>query len=325
MNKEKVSVIVPAYNAEKYICSCIDSIVNQTYKNLQIILIDDGSTDKTLDIFNSYSLRDSRITVFTKENQGIATTRNFGLMKSNGNYIVFVDSDDYIKENMVELLLKSIKENRTDMVMCNSQLVGIDGKPKVRDTRNFKKRFFNSGVWTEKDFWDHLYNGFWGECTVPWGKLYKSTLFKNVRYSDGKTNEDDYILYDLIHGCSISVISEKLYFHRDRENSITNSNGGVGEKYLDGVDAVLLRVDKALLNNQKYLVQYSLNAIPTLMVLQYQCRKSIRYKRIKEDYKTLVKRAKHQRYLSLKSQLMYFCFYYFQIVYYLMYIAYRKL
>lgn len=326
MIKKKVSVIVPAYNSEKYVKRCIESIQKQTYKDLQIILIDDGSTDNTLQIFNEIASNDKRICVFSNKNQGVAATRNFGLLNAKGEYITFVDSDDYINKRAIELLVNSLVEKKADMAICNSVLIDVNGDPQLRDSRNYKKSFLNSNVWHEKEFWDHLYNGFWGECTVPWGKLYKTSLFNNLRYPNGKTNEDDYIIYDLIHRCGgISVISDKLYYHMDRINSITNSNSGVGKQFLDGIDAILIRTKKALLNNQNYLVKYSLRAVPTLMVIQFRYRDSKKYKKLKENYKKLFKEANSKGYINGRERISYFSFYYFQSLYNFIYKVYRKL
>lgn len=327
MISKKVSVIVPAYNSEKYISKCIKSILNQTYKNLQIILINDGSTDNTLKIFNDFAAKDRRICVFSNKNQGIAATRNFGLQKAKGEYIVFIDSDDYVASNAIELLVNSIMEEKSDMVICNSMLIDTYGHPKERDSRNYKKKFLHSNVWNEETFWDHLYNGFWGECTVPWGKLYKTKIFDKLRYPNGRTNEDDFILYNLIHRCNkISVIDDILYYHMDRVDSITNNNNnGIGEKFLDGVEVVLIRSEKALINNQDYLVRYSLNAVPTLMVIQFQCRKVRKYRELKKLYRDVFMKAKQKKVLSKREKLSFACFYYFQGVYNCIYKVYRKL
>lgn len=119
MEKERISVIVAVYNVEKYLSKCIESILNQTYKNLEIILIDDGSSDKSGDICDSYAKQDSRIKVIHRENKGIAYTRNEGLDTAKGDYITFVDSDDYIHPQMYELMMRKLREQNADVVACD--------------------------------------------------------------------------------------------------------------------------------------------------------------------------------------------------------------
>ena len=121
MNKNEplISIIVPVYNVEKYLSKCIDSIINQTYKNIEIILIDDGSTDSSGAICDKYALVDSRIHVLHIENSGVSNARNVGLNHATGDYIGFVDSDDYIEPNMYELLLEELIADDVDVVQCN--------------------------------------------------------------------------------------------------------------------------------------------------------------------------------------------------------------
>ena len=118
---KKVSIIVPIYNAEEYLPKCIDSLINQTYQNIEIILLNDGSTDNTQNIIASY--KDKRIIAINKKNTGIADTRNEGIKKSTGEYIMFVDSDDYLELNSIELLIKKLEKDKSDIVMFNYQLI----------------------------------------------------------------------------------------------------------------------------------------------------------------------------------------------------------
>ena len=119
MNRDLISIIVPIYNVEKYLTECVDSIIKQTYKNLEIILVDDGSTDHSKDICDQYVKIDTRIRVIHKVNGGLSSARNAGIDIANGNYYMFIDSDDYIKEDMVELLYSVMIENQCDMTICN--------------------------------------------------------------------------------------------------------------------------------------------------------------------------------------------------------------
>ena len=139
-NKHLISIIVPVYNVEKYIDKCIKSILEQTYKNLQIILIDDGSQDKSGQICDEYELQDNRIEVIHKKNGGLSDARNLGIKKARGEYIGFVDSDDYISKNMYEDMYKIIQEKDSDVCICNVYNV-IDGKEILKNEDNGLKEY----------------------------------------------------------------------------------------------------------------------------------------------------------------------------------------
>lgn len=127
MKAKDISVIVPVYNIEKYLPKCIDSIINQTYKTIEILLIDDGSTDESGKICDEYALKDNRIRVIHKENQGLSATRNIGIKESTCDYIVFIDSDDYINEDYLETLYNCIKETDSDVASVTYKVVRTDG------------------------------------------------------------------------------------------------------------------------------------------------------------------------------------------------------
>lgn len=304
----QISVIVPVYNAEVFLKRCLDSVIKQNYKNLQIIVVDDGSTDNSLQIIKKFANYDKRIEVYSKKNEGVATARNYGLSKVKGEYITFVDSDDYINSKMITELFNSLSNHNADMSMCNSETIDKFGN-------KLKKKYLDKSVLSEKDFWDQLYNGLWGDCTVPWNKLYRKSLFNSVHYENGKTNEDDLILYDLIHQCKrISVVKESLYYHFNRADSITNRNGGVGKKYLDGINAIILRGYKAIQNKQIYLVNYCLDTIPSLMLMQFACRGLAEYQKLKKSYFELFLITKGESELTKRNILRYISFRYFFFV-----------
>ena len=119
----KISIIVPVYNTEKYLSKCLNSLIKQTYKDIEIIVVNDGSKDKSLEIAKKIAKQDNRIKVFNKENGGLSSARNFGIEKASGEYIGFVDSDDYIKENMFEILYNMIKEANAKIAICGWYLV----------------------------------------------------------------------------------------------------------------------------------------------------------------------------------------------------------
>lgn len=199
---KKVSIIVPIYNEEENLKNCIDSLINQTYKELEIILINDGSTDDSKKIIDSY--QDKRIVAIHKKNTGIGDTRNIGIDKSTGNYIMFVDSDDYIEHNCVEILVKKIEEENSDLVVANYYL----------DTPNktYEIKFENKGITNIKEDPDLL-------CKInlaPWNKLYKKELFKNTnnRFPIKIKYEDAPVVIDaIINAKKISYVSDYLFHY----------------------------------------------------------------------------------------------------------------
>ena len=216
-NQALISVIVPVYNVEKYLKRCLDSIINQDYKNLEIIIVDDGSTDDSLKICYDYANLDSRVVVIHKENGGLSSARNVGLDLAHGEYIGFIDSDDYIESNMYSMLKKSIDTYGSDISVCNYNT--------IYNNSIFKKNFslfeFNS---SGKDKFINIHNEYSSISIIAWNKLYKKSLFDSIRYPYGKLFEDKYIvcdLYDLAN--SISYILYPLYNHVVRNDSIINS------------------------------------------------------------------------------------------------------
>ena len=198
--KSKVSIIVPIYNAEKWIERCIDSILNQTHKNLEIILINDGSKDKSKEIILKY--KDERIIFIDKENTGVSATRNLGIEKSSGDYIMFVDSDDYIESNTVETLLKKAVKDKCDLVVCNYFL-------EISRTLEIKMPLFENCSLKEKPDLVTIIN------FAPWNKLYHKNLFKKTdnRFVIGLKYEDAPVVIQAIRDAKKIGIVDDCLFH----------------------------------------------------------------------------------------------------------------
>lgn len=310
MEKEAplVSVIIPAYNAADYIQRCVNSVRKQTYKKLQIIIVDDGSTDNTFNMCKKYTEEDSRIELYSKENSGVANTRNYGLNCVNGDYVMFVDTDDYIAPNMITLLLSKIRG--ADFAMCNT--VMFNSQNQVVKKSNFEDELINT-----REFWDYVYNGFWVECIVPWNKLYKKEIFNKLRYPSGKTNEDEYLITKIIAKCTaIQIVKDDLYFHYVNPKSLSNVDNGVGLKFLDAVDAMLDRVQNSLKNQEYYLTDYSLKAVPNLFMKQYSLRNQTKYKKLKKRYFNLYKHSLRKHLISRKTKIRFIIFRYFSLAYF---------
>lgn len=209
-----ISVIVPVYKVEPYLHRCIDSIRNQTYTNLEIILVDDGSPDNCGYICDEYAQKDKRILVIHQENGGLSAARNSGLDRCSGEYIGFVDSDDCIHPEMYERLYKDICTYHTRLAFCHANMCygSIPDINKNLPTECRDKEFVILKSMTE--------NIWWSPCT----KLYERSLFETMRYPEGKTNEDYAITMYIYDMCdNIAVNYNKLYNYCIRENSICTS------------------------------------------------------------------------------------------------------
>ena len=230
--KDKISVIVPIYNVENYLKKCIHSIVNQTYKNLEIILVDDGSPDNCGQICDDYAKKDTRIKVIHKKNGGLSDARNAGLEVCTGDYISFVDSDDWIEFNTYEIMMKNMNEYNGDIVVSNINYVYKD-KVKSKYSED-KIRCFNKEEAMKELIKDGLVQA------VVWNKLYKRVFIDNLRFKVGKLNEDEFFTYKICAKAErIVYIPDALYQYRQREDSIM---GTYSLKRLDSVDAIYERL-----------------------------------------------------------------------------------
>ena len=209
-----VSILSPCYNVEKFLPQCLDSIINQTYSNLQIVLIDDGSKDDTWRVMPAYAGKDNRIEIYHQENQGVAATRNHLLDKVKGDYVLFVDSDDWIEPDMVEFLVGKALTNNIEMVVCGKV---INDTPPASE--------YNEELWSQdkvvKEFLRHVsING------SLWNKLTKVSLFHNVKFHCGISyGEDALFCWELLQNAkSILVTNKQLYHYRMNENSLSHAS-----------------------------------------------------------------------------------------------------
>lgn len=216
--QQLISVIVPVYNVAEYLPECVDSIINQTYKNLEIILVDDGSTDACPDICDEYAKRDSRIRVIHKENGGLSDARNAGLDICTGEWIGFVDSDDYISPFMYEKMYAIAIKNSADVVACYATR---DARVKLDSNGSFNTLVFDQ----REKMIEYIFLGKYGGSFVSvCVKLYKKHLFDSIRFPVGRTTEDGFIVVDLINITSkMVVLTNILYYYRVRIGSITNA------------------------------------------------------------------------------------------------------
>lgn len=212
-----ISIVVPIYNVEKYLERCIDSIINQTYKNLEIILVNDGSTDDSGMICDNYKNKDNRIKVIHKKNGGLSEARNFGIDIATGTYIGFVDSDDWIETNMYERLLEKLEYNKGDISICGRYIDFIDKKNIVYKKQDTEK------ILNRKEALIEL-NSFSFFDMSACDKLYKKELFREIRFPVGKKCEDYYTMFKIFDKADkIICFSEPLYHYFQRDNSISRN------------------------------------------------------------------------------------------------------
>lgn len=213
-----LSVIVPVYKVEKYLSKCIDSILAQSFTDYELILVDDGSPDRCPTMCDEYIQKDSRIKVIHQINQGLSAARNTGIESATGDYIAFIDSDDYINKNMFSVLLQNAIANQADISVCSAVLV--DENAEARFTDQISLRVFN-----KKEA--NLQMIYFRDFTVnAWNKIYRRSLFNSIRYPVGMLYEDLATTYKLIDKSERIVVSDaKLYAYVQRNGSIMNQTG----------------------------------------------------------------------------------------------------
>ena len=270
LSKEKdmdclISVIVPVYKVEKYIRRCVDSVLNQTFTDFELILVDDGSPDNCGAICDEYALKDNRIHVIHKENGGLSDARNAGIdwafANSNSEWITFIDSDDWIHPKYLEALYNAVKKSGCEISICGFEETE-GNNPNVDE-----ERLQPIMVYTEEFFCEKNVN-----AIVAWGKLYKKELFREICYPVGKLHEDEFTTYKLLFKyISIAIIEQPLYFYFFNNQSITKKDWN--PRRFDGLDAIEEQLDffklyhpRVFLNRKDkyfdYLLRLRNNIIP---------------------------------------------------------------
>lgn len=213
-----LSVIVPVYNVQHYLPGCLDSLLSQSYKNLEILVIDDGSTDGSSEVCDRYAALDGRVRVFHTENQGLSAARNLGLEHAAGQYYAFVDSDDYVEPDMYERLYRAIRSGGSDIAVCGHF---VEGKGRALNTIMFEREaVYTAGQCMELFITsDRKSIG-----AMVWNKLFRSEVFEGIQFPAGHTYEDIWIFSKIINRCAkVQVIPDVLYHHRMNPSSITHN------------------------------------------------------------------------------------------------------
>lgn len=292
MQSDLISIIIPVYRVEKYLKKCIESIINQSYKNLEIIIINDGSDDNSKAICETFAKKDNRIKVIHKENEGVSIARNKGLEEATGKYIAFIDSDDYVEKGYIEFLYNEIIKENADISICGTININEQGKilnksiqyENLLDSRQTLIELLNEKYYT----------------SVVWAKMYKTEIAKKAIFDKNlKISEDlDYIYKILKYVKKVKVnTSKSLYYYLIRENSATTNRYNENwEKEINLSEQILLDLKK---KEEKEILPY---AIRRYVRINYTCiMKVLRYNQENEIYLKLSNNIKKYLKEYLKS------------------------
>lgn len=223
MRESRISVVVPVYNVENYLNECLESILQQTYHELEVILVDDGSTDRSGELCEEWKKKDKRIQVIHQNNQGLSEARNRGLEHITGRYVAFVDSDDILHPKMYEHLTEALQAEQADVAICKEALFW-------GDKLQFKcgDRYEIQAVEDKLQLLTHMTDDWITTIDVVWNKLYKKELLEGICFPKGKLSEDVYFQIDVLLRANKAVwLDEKLYGYRQRTGSIMHQDGKI--------------------------------------------------------------------------------------------------
>lgn len=280
-----ISVIIPVYNVQEYLTECVESVLNQEYKDFELILVDDGSTDNSGVYCDEFAKKDARVKVVHQQNSGLSEARNKGLEIALGDFITFIDSDDFIHQQMLRQLYLNLVEAEADVSVCGFQYVKSNKQPFDRKLSN------RTNVISGREAAGMIINLSDRGMIIACSKLYRRTLFQNLKYPKGKLHEDEFVTYQLFDQAGIVVISEaKLYYYRLRKDSITGSRYSL--KRLDKLEALRLCIDYYIEKKDKKMIiaakyRYLLN----LQIAYFRI-----YTGLKQETETLIRlKEEHQR------------------------------
>lgn len=288
----EISVIIPVYNVEKYLEKCLETVINQTFKDIEIICVNDGSTDNSRKILEKYKNKDSRIIIIDKGNGGLSSARNAGMKVATGKFISFIDSDDWIDLTMLEKLYKNITSLDTDISICAVHQYDEE-KQKIDDSvPYFTLEFFNETFDNRVFSYEETKSFLMDVCVMAWNKLYRHSFLKecNVEFPNGLIWEDGPFFFSIYFKTNrVSIIRDFLYFYRiNRKGSIVQKGG---KQFIDIIDVVELMYN-------------SIKEIPCFNEIknEFYCRKAedivYRYNLISAKYKNLFsKKLKTKKFL----------------------------
>lgn len=246
-NEPLVSIIIPVYNVAAYLQRCIDSVLGQTYENIEILLIDDGSTDDSANICDEYAQKHTNVQAFHKKNGGLSDARNYGMKYATGKWLTFVDSDDVLSFEFVSTLVRFAREDELDIAVCNfCQFFEEDLHRLYRIRSSERKYVWDGEAGTKVLLYQKKFT------TSAWGKLYKLDLFSNIFFPKGKLHEDVGTIYKVFERAQrIGYLDKKMYYYLQRSKSITHS--GFSEKKMDYILQTREMIEYFENNNDKLL------------------------------------------------------------------------
>lgn len=261
-----ISVIIPVYKVEKYFDKCIESVINQSYRNLEIILVDDGSPDNCPAMCDAWAKKDSRIKVIHKTNGGLSDARNAGMAAATGELMGFVDSDDWISPDMYQQLHKLMKTDDSDIVACGVEMVWEDETPSRRLTKS------GCRLLNQEEAMRAIIEESWLKQPV-WYKLYKTALIRDIPFPVGKYHEDVFWSYQAVAKAKkVSVIDRVGYYYVQHNGSI------MGESYsLKRLDAIEAKKNRILFIHERFPTLETLTQIDLLFSCMYHGQMAIKY------------------------------------------------
>ncbi len=254
-----ISVILPIYKVESYLKRAVDSVLRQTYVNLEIILVDDGSPDNSPHICDDYAKKDSRIRVIHKENGGLSDARNAGIDLAQGEYVAFLDSDDYIAPQFIDKLYQACIRYDSDIAICQYEISKERGNIFENQAQKQLEEKETVQIFSRRELFFQMYEENHSRNTdfiVTWNKLYKRTLFNNTCFPKNRIHEDEATTYKIYAECSIGIyLQEKLYVYYQADDSITRQRFGASR--LDWFTALKERIEFFQKQRDKQLVLLS--------------------------------------------------------------------
>ena len=299
-----ISVVVPVYKVERYLSRCIDSILNQTFNDFELILVDDGSPDSCGDICEKYAKTDNRITVIHRENGGLSAARNSGikwaLKNSDSEWITFVDSDDWLHPDYLKILLECAKKFNTEVSVCNF----------LRTSDNAVNSMLEKKLNVQKQSCEDFFINYNLNAVVAWGKLYKKYFFEDILYPEGRLHEDEFTTYKILFQCDYTCfVDETLYYYFINSQGITSgmTGGEWSPSKIDFIDALEERLkyfeNKKLDNVWKWQVNqffWCINSYLKYLNRFSDCNENKRYiEYLRKKLRVFIENKKVKRFLKI--------------------------
>ncbi len=297
MGKAKISVIIPVYKVEQYLRNCIESVINQTYTNWELILVDDGSPDKCGEICDGYAAKDSRIKVIHKENGGQAQARNRALDICKGDYITFLDSDDFLHVDYIDYLVRAALKTNADIVQCN-YVRGLDTTFPILNKSIIEETFDNHSIFLSEK-----------ANVIVWGKLYRREILLNNRIKEGRYYEDDFTTWKWYYTANKIVVSNRaLYYYTVNPNS--TMAGHKKKPSFDFMDAYKERIAFFVGTGEKDLEHCSRLQLCKSLLLTYRHSKLSEEERreVKTKFEESWEEIKHSPYIKDKYKCLFRAF-----------------